>query len=130
MHSLVTSHSSSILQKSEDILNQQTEQKDGGSEENTVDIIQNIRINKKCYSIFYNTSCSNIVATYHAIKDFGNKSSRKTRAIFNRCVGDSHVKSDHSIYQVKFLLHNGKDTTFSGICLDEITLPYMSCKDV
>ena len=45
-------------------------------------------------------------------------------------VGNSHVKSDHSIYQVKFLLHNGKDATFSGICLDEITVSHMSCKDV
>ena len=108
-----TSNSYSILQKSEAILNQQTEPKDVGCEENTVYIVQNI--SKKCYSVFYDTSCSDIVVRYHDVKDIVNREIQEIPGSFSiGGVGNSHVKSDHGIYQVKLLLHNGKDGIFSG----------------
>ena len=44
--------------------------------------------------------------------------------ILTGAVGNLHVKPNFGIYQVKLPLHKGKDATFRGICLDEITTKF------
>ena len=37
---------------------------------------------------------------------------------------NTQVKSNHGIFQVKLALFNGSEATFSGICLDQITVKF------
>ena len=37
---------------------------------------------------------------------------------------NTQVKSNHGIFQVKLALFNGSEASFSGICLDQITVKF------
>ena len=100
-------------------------------EENTVSILKNINVG--IYSIFYDTSCCDIISRYQADKYIENRAIQELPGpISIGGVDNARVKSDHGdICQVKLLLHNGKNATLTGTCSDEITtFPSILCKDV
>ena len=100
-------------------------QNQASSEESAIYILQTIEVNKKKYSLFYDTGCCDMVSRYAAIKSIGSRAKQESSVpISIGGVGNAQVKSNHGIYQVKLPLFNGSDATFSGVCLDEITVKF------
>ena len=95
------------------------------NQEAAIYIIQTIKVNKQNYSLFYDTGCCDMVSRYAAIKSIGSRAKQESSIpISIGGVGNTEVKSNHGIFQVKLSLFNGSEGTFSGVCLDQITVKF------
>ena len=95
------------------------------NQESAIYILQTIKINKQNYSLFYGTGCCDMVSRYAAIKSIGSRAKQESSIpISIGGVGNTEVKSNHGIFQVKLPLFNGSEATFSGVCLDQITVKF------
>ena len=62
---------------------------------------------------------------YAAIKSIGSRAKQESSIpISTGGVGNTKVKSNHGIFQVKLPLINGSEVTFSRVCLDQITVKF------
>ena len=95
------------------------------NQESAIYILQTIKINKQNYSLFYGTGCCDMVSRYAAIKSIGSRAKQESSIpISIGGVGNTEVKSNHGIFQVKLPLFNGSEATLSGVCLDQITVKF------
>ena len=95
------------------------------NQESAIYILQTIKVNKQNYSLFYDTGCCDMVSRYAAIKSIGSRAKQELSIpISIGGVGNTEVKSKHGISQVKLPLFNGSEATFSGVCLDQITVKF------
>ena len=82
-------------------------------------------MNKQNYTLLYDTGCCDMVSSYVAIKSIGSRAKKESFIIISiGGVGNAQVKSNHGIFQVKLPLFNGSEATFSGVCLDQITVKF------
>ena len=82
-------------------------------------------MNNQNYSLLYDTGCCDMLSRYAAIKSTGSRPKQETSIpISVGGVGNTEVKSNHPIFQVKLPLFNGSEATFSGVCLDQITFKF------
>ena len=66
-----------------------------------------------------------MVSRYAAIKSIGSRAKQESSIPVSICgVGNTQFKSNHGIFQVKLLLFNGSEATFSVVCLDQITVMF------
>ena len=90
------------------------------NQEAAIYIIQTIKVNKQNYSLFYDTGCCDMVSRYAAIKSIGSRAKQESSIpISIGGVGNTDVKSNHGIFQVKLPLFNSSEATFSGVCLEQ-----------
>ena len=95
------------------------------NQESAIYILQTIKVNKQDYSLFYDTGCCDMVSRYAAIKSIGSRAKQESSIpISIGGVGNTEVKSNHGIFQVKLPLFNGSEATFSKVCLDQITVKF------
>ena len=95
------------------------------NQESAIYILQTIKVNKQDYSLFYDTGCCDMVSRYAAIKSIGSRAKQESSIPVSICgVGNTQFKSNHGIFQVKLLLFNGSEATFSVVCLDQITVMF------
>ena len=65
------------------------------------------------------------MSRYTAIKSIGSRAKQESSIpISIDGVGNTEVKSNHGIFQVKLPLFNGSEATFSKVCLDQITVKF------
>ena len=96
------------------------------NQESAIYILQTIKVNKQNCSLFYDTGCCDMVSRYAAIKSIGSRAKQESFIpISIGGVGNTEVKSNHGIFQVKLLLFNGSEATFSGVCLDHLTVKFL-----
>ena len=101
------------------------QQSSSHSQETAIYILQTIEVDKKKYTIFYDTGCSDLVCRYKAIKDIGMRATQECEGpITLGGVGNLRTESPHGIYQVQLPLHNGQTAVLSGVCLDQITTEF------
>ena len=82
-------------------------------------------MNKQNCSLFYGTGCCDMVSRYEAIKSIGSRAKQESSIpISIGGVGNTEIKSNHGIFQVNLPLFNGSEGTFSGVCLDQITVKF------
>ena len=94
-------------------------------EESAIYILQTIKIENKEYSLFYDTGCCDMVSRYQAVKAIGARASKEISGpISVGGVGNSQIQTNYGIYKVKLPLFNGSDATFSGVCMDQITVEF------
>ena len=95
------------------------------SQESAIYILQSIKVDKKVYSLFYDTGCCGMVPKYDAIKSIGSKVVQESSMpISIGRVGNFTINSNHRIFQVRLPLFNGSDAVFSGVCIDQITVEF------
>ena len=95
------------------------------NQESAIYILQTIKVNNQDYSLFYDTGCCDMVSRYAAIKSIGSRAKQESSIpISIGGVGNTEVKSNHGVFQVKLLIFNGSKATFSGVCLDQITVTF------
>ena len=95
------------------------------NQESAIYILQTIKVNNQDYSLFYDTGCCDMVSRYAAIKSIGSRAKQESSIpISIGGVGNTEVKSNHGVFQVKLLIFNGSEATFSGVCLDQITVTF------
>ena len=95
------------------------------NQESAIYILQTIKVNNQNYSLFHDTGYCDMVSRYAAIKSTGSRAKQESFIpISTGGVGNTEVKSNHGIFQVKLPLFNGSETTFSGVCLDQITVKF------
>ena len=101
------------------------------SQESAIYILQTIKVDKKLYSLFYETGCCDMVSRYDAVKSIRSRAVQESSMpISIGGVGNSMIKSNHGIFQVWLPLFNSSDAVFSGVCIDHITVefPYYPLK--
>ena len=82
-------------------------------------------MNKQKYSQFCGTDCYDMVSRYAAIKSIGSRAKQESSIpLSTGGVGNTEVKSNHGIFQVKLPIFNGSEATFSGVCLHQITVTF------
>ena len=101
------------------------------NQESAIYILQTIKVNKQNYCLFYDTGCCDMVSRYAAIGSRAKRESEGPRAKQEKSippsiggVGNTEVKSNHGIFQLKLPLFNGSEATLSGVCLDQITVKF------
>ena len=95
------------------------------NQESAIYILQTIKVNKKDNSLLFDTGCCDMVPRYAAMKSIGSRAKQESSIpISIGGVGNTEVKSNHGIFQVKLPLFNGSEATFSKVCLDQITVKF------
>ena len=112
--------------KGKEVINQSTTQDDQQyNEESGIYMLQTIKIDNECYTIFYDSGCSDFVTTYNAAKRMGERAQKQFDGpISVGGVGGASTKSPHGIYSIKLPLANGKESIMTGICLERITTKF------
>ena len=84
--------------------------------------LQRILVDGEKYLVFYDSGASDLVTKYSAIKRL------KERAIEEYAgqielggVGDIKTKTDYGIHRIRIPMHDGKNASMSGVCLEKIT---------
>ena len=96
------------------------------SRESAIYIVQTIKVDKKFYSLFHDTGCCDMVSRCNAVKSIGSRAAQESSMpISIGGVGNSMIKSNHGIFQVRLPLFNGADAVFSGVCIDQITVEFL-----
>ncbi|MEM7375622.1 MAG: hypothetical protein AAF587_43925 [Bacteroidota bacterium] len=85
-------------------------------------LLQQVSINNKLFTVFFDNGCSDFVVRKDAIEKLGSHAVK----IFDGCVdiggvGGTSTQSNHGIYSVNIPLHDGQMIPMLGICLDQIT---------
>ena len=83
-------------------------------------------VDQKCYSVFYDTGCCDMVSRFDAVKSIGARAVKEQSGpILIGGVGNSQVRANHGIYQIKLPLFNGSEAVYSGVCMDQITAEFL-----
>ena len=89
---------------------------------NAIFMLQSISINKRTYTIFYDTGCSDFVSRFEAVKHLGsNAVKHSSHEIEMNGVGGSKNISKRGIYKVSIPLSHGSHAVMIGPCMDRIT---------
>ena len=95
------------------------------SKESAIYILQIIKVDKKLYSLYYNTSCCDMVSRYDAVKSIGSRAVQESSMpISIDGVGNSLIQSNHGNFKVWLPLFNGSYAVFSKICISQITVKF------
>ena len=95
------------------------------NQELAIYILHTIKVKKQNYSLFYDSGCCDMVSRYAAIKSIESRAKQESSIpISIGGIGNTEVKSNHAVFQVKLPLFNGSEATFSGVCLDQITVKF------
>ena len=96
--------------------NQSPNSQEMSDQEETIYILQTIKVEQHEYSLFYDTGCCDMVSRYAAIKSIGKRASKELSGpVTLGGVGNAQITSSHGTYQVKLPLYNGNDAVLSGI---------------
>ena len=87
-------------------------------------MLQTIEVQGKKFNLFFDSGCGDLVCKKSAVMHL--EAMGRATKIFDgpitlSGVGNHKSICDHGVYSVKLPLHNGKDITLSGICLDKVT---------
>ena len=89
---------------------------------NAIFMLQTISINKRSYTIFYDTGCSDFVSRFEAVKHLGtNAVKHSSYEVEMHGVGGSKNVSRRGIYKVSIPLSHGSNAVLIGPCMDQIT---------
>ena len=59
------------------------------------------------------------------MKEIGSRASKGVSGpISIGSIGNSQVQTNYGIYRVKLSLFNGSEATFTGLCMDQITVEF------
>ena len=84
-------------------------------------LLQTITVNGNRLNVFYDTGCSDFILSSQAVKLLGSSATKhSSKSVHLGGVGNSITTSVGS-YNVTLPLHDGKNVTLSGVCLDQIT---------
>ena len=97
------------------------EQSQNSLDEKAIYMLQTINVDNHQYSIFYDTSCSEMVSRYKAVKSLRTRAIQEHAGPITIGVGNSHIVSQHGIYKISLPLFNGENANLSGVCMDKIT---------
>lgn len=90
--------------------------------ESGIYLLQTIEIDKKPFTVFFDTGCSDFVSRHEAVQKISERSHQEIKGPIDiGGVGDSVVVSEYGVYEVKIPLHNGENAVFFGVCLEKIT---------
>ena len=79
-------------------------------------------MDKKLYSLFYDTGCCDMVSIAKSISSRAVQESSMQISIGG--VGNSMIKTNHGIFQVQLPLFNGADAVFNEVHVGQITLKF------
>ena len=89
---------------------------------NAIFMLQSICINKRTYTIFYDTGCSDFVSRFEAVKHLGpNAVKHSSHKVEMNGVGGSKNVSRRGIYKISIPLSHGSHAVMIGPCMDRIT---------
>ena len=95
------------------------------TDESAIYILQTVKVEKQLYSLFYDTGCCDMVSRYQAVKSIGARASKEISGpISVGGVGNSQIQTSLGIYKVQLPSFNGSEATFSGVCMDQITVKF------
>ena len=87
-------------------------------------MLQTIKIQGRTLNIFFDSGCGDLVCKKNEVNFL--ESIGRARKVLDgpltlAGVGDHKTTCEHGVYNIKIPLHNGKDASLTGICLDKIT---------
>ena len=95
------------------------------NQKSAIYIIKPIKVNNQNCSLFYDTSCCDMASRYAAVKSIVSRAKQESCIPISIIgAGNAQVKLNHDIFQVKIPLFNSSEATFSGVCLDQITVKF------
>ncbi len=91
-------------------------------DEESVYILQTIKVDGNKYSIFFDGGCRKFVSRYSAIERLGSRATLLEKGPIGIAgVGGMKMTTPHGIYQIKIPVKGGYEALVSGTCMDKIT---------
>ena len=94
----------------------------------SVYLFQTISCGNEKFNLFYDNGCGDMIITKDALE----RLQRLNRAVvidptpkLLTGVNNQTSNCEHGMVQIKLVLKNGEDTKLSGICLNDITRPFL-----
>ncbi|XP_066931129.1 uncharacterized protein [Clytia hemisphaerica] len=90
-------------------------------------MLQSIQINKRTYTIFYDSGCSDFISRFEAVRHLGSNAIKQFSGdISMGGVGGSVNITSHGVYTISIPLSHGVNAMMTGPCMDRITETFPS----
>ena len=91
------------------------------SDDEGIYLLQNVVINQKVFTIFFDSGCSDFIVKHSAIKMLGKNVTQESSEITSIGGVGTSTQTTLGTYNVKIPMMNGQLASLRGVCMDQIT---------
>ncbi|XP_066933763.1 uncharacterized protein [Clytia hemisphaerica] len=91
------------------------------SDDEGIYLLQNVVINHKVFTIFFDSGCSDFIVKHSAIKKLGTNVTQESSEITSIGGVGTSTQTTRGTYNVQIPMMNGQLASLRGVCMDQIT---------